>query len=89
MLFQNSDEIAKKDRLRQRKFVTEKGNDPSCREVANIAGKPISVYSYERSEVLIRQARVRGALQEVILASLRAHMLYFAQCLVLAFHKGY
>lgn len=37
-------------------LVTEKANDPYCKEVQNIAGKPGSAYSYDKNGLLIKQA---------------------------------
>lgn len=46
-------------------FVTKHANDPCCREVSNTEGKQGSVYLYDRNGILIRQAQIDDAQQNV------------------------
>lgn len=83
-----SDGTDKERPLTTSKFVTEEANDPYYREVANATGKPGSVCSHDRNEVLIRQARIVGALQRFIPTSLHAHIIYLAHYTVLPGQPG-
>lgn len=68
--------------------MTEQANDPQFREVANTVGNLGFVKSYDRNGVLMRQARIDGAVEMVVPTSSLFGILYLAHSPVLAGHPG-
>lgn len=68
--------------------MTEQVSKSYCRIVANIVGKFGSVYLLDWNRALISEAWLDGALQKVILVSLRACIVYLAQYPVFDGHLG-
>lgn len=58
--------------LTTREFVTEHANDPYCGDASITGGKPGPVYANDKHGALIRQAVIKGALQKLLLTSLRS-----------------
>lgn len=69
-------------------FMTDQANDPYCMEVANTVGKPVFMDSNDMNKVLIKPARIDGALQKFLSTSLRASILYLATYHVLPGDRG-
>lgn len=69
-------------------LITALASSPYSSKAANMVGKLDSVYSYDWKGVLIKQARIHGALQRVVPLSLRAGILYMSYYPVLAGHRG-
>lgn len=46
--------------------MTEEANDLYCREITNAVGEPGSFYSWDCNGILVGQARMYSALQEVV-----------------------